>query len=102
MSSRPYKFTYTEEIDYKDQKCKKYVLDTSNIADNINEKDESQKAFISQKFNKPFVISVGKEGLDHIDIIDDISTENSIYVETYSNMVLRSEINLVYSLFKNL
>ena len=99
MSSRPYKFTYTEEIDYKDQTCKKYVLDTSNIADNINEKDESQKAFISQKFNKPFVISVGKEGLDHIDIIDDISTENSIYVETYSNMVLRSEINLVYSLY---
>ena len=48
--------------------------------------------------NKPIFISVGKEGFDTT-ITDKISEENYICVEPYSNMVLESKINLVYSLY---
>ena len=90
ISSRPYKFTYKEEIDYEDQKCRKYVLDTKDY--------EVKNAPISQKMNKPFFISVGKNGLDTI-INGEISTENYICVEPNSNMVLESKMNLVYSIY---
>ena len=99
ISSRPYKFNYTEDVVYNDLTCKKYVLDKANIADGMNEKDESGKAFMSKKLNKPFVISVGKDDIKNIEISDNITTENYIYVEPYSNMVLKSEINFVYSLY---
>ena len=90
ISSRPFKFTYDEEIDYEDQTCRKYVLDTKDY--------EAKKASISQKLNKPIYISVGKNGLD-TKINDEISSENYICVEPYSNMVLESKINLVYSIY---
>ena len=102
ISSRPYKFTYSKNVDYGDQTCRKYVLD-KNLVDGINEKDESNynKAFISQKLNKPFIVTIGKEELEGFSLNAniDISTDNYICVETFSNMVLESEINFVYSLF---
>ena len=99
ISSRPFKFTYSEEIDYEDLNCRKYELDTNDIVDNINEKEDlnSNKAFLSNKVNKPFIVNVGTSGLN-INIEDDVSNENYICVETFSNMVVDSKINLVYSL----
>ena len=90
ISSRPYKFTFSEEIDYEEQTCRKYVLDTKDY--------KVKTASISQKLNKPIFISVGNEGFDTT-ITDKISNENYICVEPYSNMVLESKINLVYSLY---
>ena len=102
ISSRPYKFIYSKNVDYGDQTCRKYVLD-KNLVDGINEKDESNynKASISQKLNKPFIVTIGKEELEGFNLNAnlDISTDNYICVETFSNMVLESEINFVYSLF---
>ena len=90
ISSRPYKFTFSEEIDYEDQTCRKYVMDTEDY--------KVKTASISQKLNKPLYISVGSDGLDTT-ITDSINNENYICVEPYSNMVLESKINLVYSLY---
>ena len=66
----------------------------------MNEKEESNfnKAFISQKLNKPFIVSVGKDGLDE-NINIEVTNDNYICVETFSNMVLESKINLVYSIY---
>ena len=90
ISSIPYKFIFSEEIEYGDQTCRKYVL--------VNEGFKEKKASISQKLNKPIYISINKEGLD-TNIADKISNENYICVEPYSNMVLESKMNLVYSIY---
>ena len=99
ISSRPYKFTFSKKVDYEDQSCRKYVLE-KNLSDDMNEKEESNfnKAFISQKLNKPFIVSVGKDGLDE-NINIEVTNDNYICVETFSNMVLESKINLVYSIY---
>ena len=90
ISSRPYKFTYSEELEYGDQTCRKYNLDKNDI-NNINEKDDlnTNKAFVSQKLNKPFVVSVE----------DEKEKDNYICVEPNTNMVLNSTINFVYSIY---
>ena len=100
ISSRPFKFTYSEEVDYGDQKCRKYLLSENDLVNNINEKEDldSNKAYISQKLNRPIFISIGKDGLDTT-IEEDISSENYICVEVYSNMVVESKINFLYSLY---
>ena len=100
ISSRPFKFTFSEEVDYEDLKCRKYLLNEKDLVNNINEKEDldSNKAYILQKLNRPIFISIGKDGLDTT-IEEDISTENYIYVEVYSNMVVESKINLLYSLY---
>ena len=99
ISSRPFKFTFSEEVDYEDLKYRKYLLNEKDLVNNINEKEDldSNKAYILQKLNRPIFISIGKDGLDTT-IEEDISTENYIYVEVYSNMVVESKINLLYSL----
>ena len=91
ISSGVYKFTFKEEVDYKDDvTCRKYNLDTTSLDSNNNN-------VISQKLNKPFAILANKEGLK-VDIKDEIKTDNYICVEPYSNMVIDSKINFIYSL----
>ena len=99
ISSRPFKFTFKEEVDIEDQTCRKYELDKGDLS-SMNEKGDldSGKAFISQKLNKPFVITAGKDGLSD-EISEKISDENYICIEPFSNMVVDSKINLVYSLY---
>ena len=99
VSSRPYKFSFSEEVDYEDQTCRKYTLNKNDIVNNMNEKDDlkSNKAFISQKLNKPLVVSVGK--VENVNISEKIKEDNYICVEPYSNMVLDSNINFVYSIY---
>ena len=98
LSSRPLKFIYKEEDKFGDMNCEKFELDKNNLVDNINEKidSNSNKPFLSQKLNKPFIISVGK---DNLNIKDDIETENFICVDPYTNEVVQSKINLVYSIY---
>ena len=90
ISSRIFTFNFNEEIDYNDQICRKYVL--------VTEDYKPKTASISQKLNKPLYISIGKNGID-VEIKEEISEENYICVEPYSNMVLESKINLLYSLY---
>ena len=90
ISSRQLKFSFSEEVDYNEQICRKYILDESNL--------NSEKAFISEKLNKPFFITAGKYGLND-KLKENISDENYICLEPFSNMVLDSKINLVYSLY---
>ena len=90
ISSGVYKFTFNDEVNYKDDvTCRKYNLDTTSLDSNNN--------LISQKLNKPFAILANKDGLK-IDIKDEIKTDNYICVEPYSNMVVDSKINFIYSL----
>ena len=98
LSSRPLKFIYKEEDKFSDINCEKFELDINNLVDNINEKidSNSNKPFLSQKLNKPFIISVGK---DNLNINGDIETDNFICVDPYTNEVVQSKINLVYSIY---
>ena len=100
ISSRPFKFDYEDDIKLDGISCKKYELDIGNLANDINEEVDSKdkKAFLTQKLNKPFMISVGNKGLNST-IEDKISEENYILVEPFTNMVLESKINFVYSIY---
>ena len=100
ISSRPYKFKYSKKEDYEDQSCRKYILDTKDLGNNINEENDLSLKIplLSQKLNKPYTVTVDKNDLE-IDIDQYISTENYICVEPYSNMVLDSKINLIYAIY---
>lgn len=100
ISSRPFKFNYIDDVDYNELTCKKYEIDKNDLSDSINELNDinSKKAFLTQKLNKPFMISVGKEGLNS-QIDENISEENYICVEPFTNLVVDSKINFVYSLY---
>ena len=101
ISSRPFKFKYSEEISYKDKiYCNKYVLETDDLSININEQldKNSKKAFLNQKLNKPFIINVKNSDLD-VKIEDNLSEENYICVDEVSNMVLESKLNFIYSIY---
>lgn len=55
----------------------------------MNEKGDldSGKAFISQKLNKPFVITAGKDGLSD-ELSEKISDENYICIEPFQIWLL--------------
>lgn len=98
LSSRPYKFDYTEDTTMNDIDCQKYVIKDS-LADGMNEASDSgsKKALITQKLNRPFMISVGNDDLSPN--IKTVSKDNYICVNPFTNMVISSRINLVYSIF---
>ena len=92
ISSRTFKFNYKDEEKYGDIKCEKYELDKDDIY------SDTKKVFLDKKLNKPFIVSVGKEGLN-ININEYIPEDNFICVDPFTNMVVQSKINLVYSLY---
>ena len=98
ISSIPFKFNYKDEEKYGDINCEKYELDKDDIYNNINglNVSNSKKVFLSQKLNKPFIVTVGKDGLN---INENIQEDNYICVDPFTNMVVQSKINLVYSLY---
>ena len=100
ISSRPYKFNYVEDSEFKDIDCLKYEIDKDDLANNMNEVNDknTQKALLTQKLNKPFMISVGNSGLSS-EIDNDVSEENYICVDPFTNMVVDSKINFVYSVY---
>ena len=100
ISSRPFKFNYEDDSTYKDLDCKLYELDKDDLANNINEENDlkEKKAFLTQKLNKPFLINVGNKDLS-IKVNDSISEKNYICVDPFTNMVIDSQINFVYSIY---
>lgn len=100
ISSRPFKFNFDDDFEYKDINCQLYKLDKDDLANNINEENDSKynKAFLTQKLNKPFVVSVGNDNLA-LKIDENFSEDNYICIDPFTNMVLDSKINLVYSLY---
>ena len=100
ISSRPLKFEYEDESKFKDINCKLYELDKDDVVNGLNEEFDSKekKAFLTQKLNKPYMISIGKKGLSS-KIDENISEDNYICVDPLTNMVLESKINLVYSIY---
>ena len=92
ISSRTFKFNYKGEEKYGEIKCEKYELDEDDIY------SDTKKLLLNKKLNKPFIVSVGKEGLN-ININENIPEDNFICVDPFTNMVVQSKINLVYSLY---
>ena len=100
ISSRPFRFIYEDDSDFKDIPCKRYDLDKEDISNHINEENDlnDTKAFLTQKLNKPFIISVGEKELNS-KIDGGVSEENYICVDKFTNMVIDSKINFVYSIY---
>ena len=98
ISSRPFKFIYKNEDKYNDIDCKKYELDKNDISSGINELIDlnSNYAFLSQKMNKPFIVTIGKGNLN---INENIEEDNYICVDPFTNEVIQSKLNLIYSIY---
>ena len=107
LSSRILQFDYEKKKEYNSINCKKYILNNKNISLNLNEKEEidfklnESFGLISQRFNKPFVISsIDNEKIKDKIKIDDITNKESYFcIDEYTNMVLESNLNLIYSIY---
>ena len=107
LSSRILQFDFDKKKEYNSITCKKYILNTKNISLNLNEKVEADfnlsesLGIISQRFNKPFVISsIDNEKIKDKIKIDDINNKESYFcVDISTNMVLESNLNLIYSIY---
>ena len=105
ISSRPLRFIYTEDVTYKDKiECKKYNLDTKDLYADINElfDNELKYAMITQKVNKPFMLSADFEKLKKNgknNKLKDDKKENYICLDKISDMVIDSKINLIYGIY---
>ena len=101
ISSRPLRFIYSSDPKYKDKiKCKKYELDTNELYAELNEYfDKTSKIpLITQKVNKPFMISADFDSLKKYGYeIKDKKVDNYICVDPISDMVIDSKINLIYA-----
>ena len=87
-------------MDYNDITCRKYELDKNNLIDDVNEENDFKynKALLTQKLNKPFMISIGKDDIS-LKFEEQISNENYICVEPFTNIVINSKINFIFSLY---
>ena len=103
ISTRPLRFRREENINYKDKiECKKYVLDTNSLSADINEYFDlnNKNPFLTQKVNKPFIIT------DKISVLQDYGFNdlkkediiNYICVDPISDLVIDSKLNLIYAL----
>ena len=107
ISSRPLRFKYIKEQDYKDKiTCRRYDLDTDNLSADMNEYyDKGNKnAFISQKLNKPYIISADfnilkKYEYNNYKLNDDEKVDNYICLDPITDMVIDSNINLIYAIY---
>ena len=102
ISSRPLLFRNPSSQSFKDKiECKRYDLDVNSFNIELNEYFDrtSKNAMITQKVNKPFMISpdfdlLKKYGYD----VKDKKFENYICIDPISDMVIDSKINLIYSI----
>lgn len=108
LSSRILEFTYNSKRSYEGITCYQYLLNENNISQGLNEtSDMSTNANLdarfglaSQRFNKPFAVSSINNEFSHPikETTVDADT-NFICVDFFSNMVLESNLTLVYSLY---
>ena len=101
ISSRPLRFTNPEVKEYKNKiECKRYDLEEDFFPElNENFDKENKNALITQKLNKPFMISVDFENLKKFNYDNKEKVENYICVDPISDMVIDSKINLIYSIY---
>ena len=105
ISSRPLRFIYNEDMKYKEKiECKRYNLDTQDFYADINElfDNELKYAMITQKVNKPFMLSTNFEKLKkngNKNELKDDKKDNYICVDKISDMVIDSKINLIYGIY---
>ena len=108
LSSRILEFKYKGIKTYNDTiECNNYIMSNQNISLNINEERDINYnlnetfGLVSQKFNKPFVISSldNEEIKKKIKIDNEQIENNNICVDPLSNMVLESNLTLVYSIY---
>lgn len=100
ISSRPLRFKNPVEKKYKDKiNCKRYELDEDFFPElNENFDQENKNALITQKLNKPFMISTDFDNLKKFNYVKE-KVENYICVDTITDMVIESNINLIYSIY---
>ena len=101
ISSRPLRFKNPENKKYKDKiECMKYILDQDFLPElNENYDKENKNALITQKFNKPYMISADFDLLKKYNYNVKEKVENYICVDPISDMVIDSNINLIYSIY---
>ena len=107
ISSRPLRFLKVGDETYKDKiRCRRYNLDVKDISAGINENYDlkNKYAMITQKTNKPYMISpdfnILKEyGYKYNNELKDTQRENYICVDPISDMVIDSKINLIYGIY---
>jgi hypothetical protein len=101
FSSRLFQFDRKGNDKYNSISCKKYEMNT-NINMNIQEKSDiefnldNKKVLISNKFKKPMIVSTTDADLNYT---EKIKSNNFICVNTDSNFVIKSEFNLIYSIY---
>lgn len=104
ISSRPYRFKYTKNQSYKGKiECRRYDFDIQGMSADLNEKLDLDNpyAMITQKLNKPIFVSPYEKSMD--DKLKNIRAneeviDNYICLDPISDMVIDSNINLVYQL----
>jgi hypothetical protein len=101
FSSRIFKFKRSGSDKFNSISCKKYEMD-DDINMGIQEIEDIEfnldknKVLISQKFKKPMIVSTTDADLNYI---KKIKSKNFICVNTDSNLVIKSEFNLIYSIY---
>ena len=105
ISSRPLRFIYSKNINYKDKiPCQQYILDIDDLSADINEyfdkQNNNKNAMITQKLNKPFTISADFDILKQYEYnLNDEKVDNYICLDPITDIVIDSNINLIYGIY---
>ena len=101
FSSRLFQFDRKGNEKYNSISCKKYEMN-NNINMNIQEKNDiefnldEKKVLISNKFKKPMIVSTTDADLNYIDKKE---SNNFICVNTDTNLVIKSDFSIIYSIY---
>ncbi|MCQ2815751.1 MAG: hypothetical protein MJ252_00645 [archaeon] len=99
LSTRKYQFDFSKRTTYQDIDCKRFNLNKDDLIQNLIEDNApNRKDYPSsfQTFNKPFIVTT--ENKEFFYEIEKTNKENYICVDEFSNMVLNSQINLIYGM----
>ncbi len=98
LSTRKLQFDYKESSSYDDISCKRYNLNEDLIQGLIEEGSTSSKDYptVYQVSNKPMIVTTENKPFYYE--IEKTNKDNFFCVDEYSNMVINSNINLVYGI----
>ena len=99
ISSRPLRFKNPSDKKYKKIKCRRFELDADFFPELNEYSDKDNKnALITQKLNKPYIISADFDNLKKFNYNVKDKVDNYICVDPITDMVVDSNINLIYSI----
>ena len=106
LSARVFEFNYKERKTVDGHKCHLYIMNEANMTQGLKEEgttlDNLSFGTASTRFNKPFVVSSANNNFTYqIDGLTVDKESNFFCVDFFSNMVLESNLTLVYSLYTN-